>query len=829
MAGEQRLKNSSAPEPFDLRVRLRRYLRVLWVCRASAASVALGLGLAFLTPVHDLFLDISGVDAPDLLGHPFRDLAPPLGHGLVLALLVTAFWALPVHAIARLAVSDPNWLGSPYQPRARRDYTGAAERFAAQAKWIPRLLGLLCYVAAILAALLAWRNLPIVADEPLGLRVRNAIFADVGFLAAFAVLFAAYAIFRRGLINFFSPKFHILPPPRIGLSGDGELRGARIDRGIALAVFALLVAALIFPALLDYFPRLWLVPLMLGIWTPILGTLARYGYRWRLPLGLIALAALVTVFYRFGDNHVSDIIAKTAPQRLTLVEAIKRWKAANCDGDACPSPIVALVSGGASRSGFFAVSALGLLTDVSCEGESETSCASPLFARRLFAVSSVSGGSVGAAVYAKALADRGPNGAPPCLPDRPSHRYFRADRADWRGCLQKILAEDFLSPVIAGLGFRDVLGFIGAVVPGCWWPDRGRRIETAIAQAYLRFAGAPESGCPAERRHGLDTPFAALGDPKSWSPVLMLNSTTSESGKRFVFSGISPYINDGPTRWLQDAYDFHESFPGSDIRLVAAAHNSARFPVISPAGALYGPPQDPPPAKLVRPEPLTKLVDGGYFDNYGASTARDLAEALQGQGLKPFILLIANNPSVDDHAAFAAPNSNGRPLDLSAEPPSWIPPLVAAPAKAILAASSARGDLSMEQLRRAVDPIGAPPAEGDHSCLGAPRSDAPPCFAMIAVHEPNLGADESADKINARVSGVSMSWWLSKPVQQYLDNQLELPSASEPGGGRQRALARGGYDANAAAMMRVCDVLGSPRFAALCHARIVALAHDGAP
>jgi len=25
-------------------------------------------------------------------------------------------------------------------------------------------------------------------------------------------------------------------------------------------------------------------------------------------------------------------------------------------------------------------------------------------------------------------------------------------------------------------------------------------------------------------------------------------------------------------------------------------------------------------------EPLTKLVDGGYFDNYGASTARDLAE-----------------------------------------------------------------------------------------------------------------------------------------------------------------------------------------------------------
>jgi len=123
---------------------------------------------------------------------------------------------------------------------------------------MPRWLGLLCYVAAILAALLAWRNLPIVADEPLGLRVRNAIFADAAFLGVFAVLFWLYATLRRRLINRFSPEFRNLPPPGIGLAGEGEQRGARIDRGIARAVFALLVAALIFPAVLDFFPRLWL-------------------------------------------------------------------------------------------------------------------------------------------------------------------------------------------------------------------------------------------------------------------------------------------------------------------------------------------------------------------------------------------------------------------------------------------------------------------------------------------------------------------------------------------------------------------------------------------
>jgi len=108
-----------------------------------------------------------------------------------------------------------------------------------------------------------------------------------------------------------------------------------------------------------------------------------------------------------------------------------------------------------------------------------------------------------------------------------------------------------------------------------------------MAQAYLNFTGAPKRAARPSAATA-STRLRALGDPKSWSPVLMLNSTTSESGKRFVFFGISPYINDGPTRWLQDAYDFHESFPGSDIRLVAAAHDSARFPVISPAGPSTG-------------------------------------------------------------------------------------------------------------------------------------------------------------------------------------------------------------------------------------------------
>jgi hypothetical protein len=95
-----------------------------------------------------------------------------------------------------------------------------------------------------------------------------------------------------------------------------------------------------------------------------------------------------------------------------------------------------------------------------------------------------------------------------------------------------------------------------------------------------------------------------------------------------------------------------------------------------------------------------------------------------------------------------------------------------------------------------------------------------PCFALVAVHGPNLLADESAQRIQDRLEGVSMSWWLSKPVQQYLDNQLEMPA-----GARQRALVRADFDANAASLKRVCAVMAGGDFAKACQDRIAALAH----
>jgi hypothetical protein len=727
------------------------------------------------------------------------------------------FWALPVHATARLAVGDPAWLGSPYLAPALRDIDGDGGRFDFLAKWVPRALGLICYFAAIGAAVYAWIDLPIEPETALARRVRNEIVADIAGLAIFAALYLTYVLFRRYVYSRCKGRRAAASAPCIGAADEDGLMGRRFDALAAGAVFAALLVILAVPPVLDLFPRLWLVPLLLGVWTPLLGLLARKSYAWRLPLGLAAFAAMAAMVYRFGDNHDSELIAHAPAARPSFTEAAARWKAQNCNGADCPSPILVLITGGASRSAFFADSALGLLTDATCPalGDAPGACAvEPLFARRLFAISSVSGGSVGAAVYARALVDGRDKGAyaPPCKPGRPSSLYFKdSETHDWRGCLQKILAEDYLSPVVAGLGFRDVFDFLGRD----YWPDRGRRLEQAIACAYFRYVGENGARCRARPQWGLDAPLSRFAGEADWTPLLLINSTSSESGKRFVFSGLAPAEPDGG-RWLQDAYDFHETLPGYDISLIAAAHDSARFPVVSPAGAVRG----------ADGEIATKLVDGGYFDNYGASTLFDLALALKGVGLDPFVILIANDPTLQENAGWATGRGDGRP-ELAPVQTSLVPPLAAAPIGATLATREARGEGALTELQRLLASAGASPGSSPRGCLaGSASGEAAPCFAFVSVRKPEIGPKSAGRSVQNRIEGVSMSWWLSKPLQKYLDDQLELPRATGLGEAAQRVLAVKGQNLNIDALGRVCDVLADAGATARCRGKLAALAHE---
>jgi hypothetical protein len=360
-----------------------------------------------------------------------------------------------------------------------------------------------------------------------------------------------------------------------------------------------------------------------------------------------------------------------------------------------------------------------------------------------------------------------------------------------------MLAEDFLTPVMAGLGFRDALAFLGRLLP--FWIDRGHRLEAALAGAYAKFAASKDLD-PGDA--GMRAPFLSIAQPfppraddgrKIWHPLLLLNATSVESGRRFVFSALAPryWPSQDPresVNWLTDSYDFHEVVDVDhdqrqrDASLATAAHNSARFPIVSPAGDLYPHWRD----RANRGRLFGHLDDGGYFDNFGAITAHDLAVALGQEGLRPFIILITNDPSSAPTQPFAPTGAKGGSWAGAAPPQpdltgqTWW--RFSSSLETVLATRSAHGDYGVQTLRRLIDPAVndgnlRPQTATCFNADGGSEKRAEPCFAQLAVYPEIEGDGTPAQKttsggVAGRVRDISMSWWASKLVQEYLDEQI---------------------------------------------------------
>jgi hypothetical protein len=160
----------------------------------------------------------------------------------------------------------------------------------------------------------------------------------------------------------------------------------------------------------------------------------------------------------------------------------------------------------------------------------------------------------------------------------------------------------------------------------------------------------------------------------------------------------------------------------NDVQLSTAALNSARFPLISPAGTIRN--QD---HKIV-----DRIVDGGYFENYGALSAKEMALALHAvdQRLFPFVIVISNDPddllSPDDDAArnpapsktlLALQKTKARTRISGPEP---VTDLIT-PVKTIINARTAHGLLGVAELDSALRDALPQPCEGS-SRFGSGRS-----------------------------------------------------------------------------------------------------------
>ena len=128
-----------------------------------------------------------------------------------------------------------------------------------------------------------------------------------------------------------------------------------------------------------------------------------------------------------------------------------------------------------------------------------------------------------------------------------------------------------------------------------------------------------------------------------WRPALLLNATHQETGRRIIASNLK--IEKDTFLDSFDAFDLL----GSDMRASTAAHNSARFTYVSPAGKLL--------ARIGEGKDATTanrgyVIDGGYFENYGALTALELARSARDEikrangSVKLVILQISSDPTL---------------------------------------------------------------------------------------------------------------------------------------------------------------------------------------
>ncbi|MEQ1577231.1 MAG: WD40 repeat domain-containing protein [Hyphomicrobium sp.] len=181
-----------------------------------------------------------------------------------------------------------------------------------------------------------------------------------------------------------------------------------------------------------------------------------------------------------------------------------------------------------------------------------------------------------------------------------------------------------------------------------------------------------------------------------------------------------------------------------DIRLSTAATMSARFPIISPHGTLRS------GGRLV-----DRVVDGGYFENFGALTALELADELRTYGLDPRIILINNEPSAAGMSCLSGDSQLDMPNPIQRITFSTF----RSPIMAMWATRSARGTHAAVDL--------------------CSRAGGRENFAFVTVKQNGRFADAE----------LPMSWWLSKHAQQYLDAQIDT-NASDSNGEAFRNIER---------------------------------------
>jgi hypothetical protein len=365
----------------------------------------------------------------------------------------------------------------------------------------------------------------------------------------------------------------------------------------------------------------------------------------------LASAAALWSWLEWNDNHRIRTISPDTnlSPAVTAHEAFRQWLALRADlgefverGRPYPVYIVS-AEGGGMYAAVHAAATLSRLQD---------SC--PRFAQHFFAVSGVSGGSVGSAFFAAAASQGAKNEKGLAC------KALSRDSGAFQSIAEKFFDNDFLTPLILGALFPD---FLQLFLPFPVYPfDRARLLESSFEAAWARAVPAAPNPWQAS--------FRNLWRPEGATPALVMNTTLTTSGGREFIAPFKYYTLTA----LQSG-----NYVGAqiDLPLSTAAVASARFPWVTPA-AIIG-----------KGENKLQVADGGYFENSGVETAHNLIRDLQGSGSEP------NTPTFEIEGrtvkvAFRLVTIRGEGIP----PFSSFSGEVLAPIRTLLAARENRGTVS---------------------------------------------------------------------------------------------------------------------------------------
>lgn len=283
--------------------------------------------------------------------------------------------------------------------------------------------------------------------------------------------------------------------------------------------------------------------------------------------------------------------------------------------------VLVCASGGGSRA---AAWTMKVLTELERRIEGKKSWPFPYHIR---VVAGASGGIIGSAYYVSTL-------DPPSGDRPPAHRYLADEVKKGKrvrpaeltlGELNHTVRGDFLTSVVHTMLTRDLPGlFLPRFLPPLAGYDRGQALEWAWQTMLHRDADSyREHGRrPSAARGGLTHTFDDLwdGEKAGWRPSLVFSPMTVEDGRQLLISNLDlmeVIHNTGdsldpsqPGQLIsREAVEFFRLFPdATGFRVGTAARMSGSFPYVLPAVPLPT-------------HPRRRVVDAGYYDNYGVGVA----------------------------------------------------------------------------------------------------------------------------------------------------------------------------------------------------------------